>query len=218
MPRPNRSSVNPRLSCLAAMSFCIPVVCGCSVFKAIAIASGEKTEKVDAEFSRLPAKKTLIYVWAPIEIKWDYPHIRLELAKHLAAYLKTNVKDFETVEPEAVEKYLEKSRSPEVDPVELGKHFQVDVVIHLSLYQFSLRDPGMAHFYRGRMYSSVEVHDLTKGDPAERIPLREVKVVCPEEKEIGFTNVRADQVRQRTYEMFTAEVGKKFHEYERQLD
>lgn len=204
--------------CWAALAICLPLLYGCDLVRAFAIASAPKTEKVDAEFGRLPGKKTLIYIWVPVEIKWDYPHIRLELAKHLAAYLKTNVKDFRVVEPEAVETYLEKSRNVEADPVQLGKHFQADMVVHLSLYQFSLRDPGMAHFYRGRLYSSVEVHDLGKGDVAERVPLREVKVVCPEEKAIGFTNVRADQVRQQTYEMFTAEVGKKFHGYERQLD
>lgn len=213
-----RSSITECVLCWLAMAISLPLLSGCNIAKAIALATKDTTEKVDAEFDRLPGKKTLIYVWVPIEIKWDYPHIRLELAKHLAAYLKTNVKDFQVVEPEVVEKYLEKSRNAEVDPVELGKHFQVDMVVHLSLYQFSLRDPGMAHFYRGRLYSSAEVHDLTKGDPAERVPLREVKVVCPEEKEIGFTNVRADQVRQRTYELFTTEVGRKFHNFEREGD
>ena len=196
----------------------LPFLCGCNIAKMAALMTRPEKEKIDAEFDRLPGKKTLIYVWVPIEIKWDYPHIRLELAKHLAAYLKANVKDFRGVEPEVVETYLEKSRNVEIDPAELGKHFQADMVVHLSLYQFSLRDPGMAHFYRGRLYSAVEVHDLTKGDPAERVPLREVKVVCPEEKQIGFTNVRADQVRQQTYEMFTDEVGKKFHSYDRALD
>jgi hypothetical protein len=114
-----------------------------------------------------------------------------------------------------VEQYLEQGGSSgEADPVEVGKHFHADMVVHLSVYQFSMRDPGMAHFYRGRIASSVVVYDLTRAnEPAERIPLRDVRVAYPEEK-AGYPNVRPDQIRQATYDAFSVEVGKKFHEYD----
>ena len=214
-----RSSNMAGQAMTAAVLVSLPFLGGCNIMKSLALYTAPKSEKVEADFSRLPGKKVLVSVWVPIDIKWDYPYIRLELAKHVGAYLKTNVKDITLIEAENVEAYLEKSRTPEVDPVELGRHFNADMVIHLSVYQFSTRDPGMAHYYRGRLASAVEVYDLTtKAETPERTPLREVKVIYPEEKEIGFVNVRPEQVRQATYEAFAVEVGRKFHEWERPLD
>ena len=92
------------------------------------------------------------------------------------------------------------------------------MVIHLAVYQFSVRDPGMAHFYRGRLSSSIEVCDLTQSEEPELVPLGEIEVVYPEKQSVGFANVRPEQIRQATYEAFANRVGKKFHEYERPLD
>jgi len=198
---------------------CTPLAGGCALIKSLAVHAAPKTEKVAAEFNGLAAKKVLVFVWVPPEIKWDYPYIRLDLAAHVGAHLSENVKEVSLVEARRVEEYLAKSRRFESDPAEVGRHFHADMVVHLAVYQFSIRDPGMAHYYRGRIASSVEVYDLTeKGAPAQRIPLREVNVAYPDERALGFANVRPDQVRQATYEVFTDEVGKKFHSYERPLD
>jgi len=193
---------------------------GCDAVRQLALQTAPRTEKVPAEFSRLPSKKVLVYVWVPPEIKWDYPHIRLDLAAHLGGYLKQNVKDVSVVDPSQVEAYLDRSSRAEVEPAELGRAFQADAVIALGVYQFSVRDPGMAHYYRGRIASSIEVYELTgpQDQPAQRIPLHEVQVSYPDEKALGFANVRADQVRQATYEVFAVEVGKKFHTWDRPLD
>jgi hypothetical protein len=93
-------------------------------------------------------------------------------------------------------------------------------VIHVSVYRLTLRDPGMAHFWRGRLGASVEVIDLSGPEDAlpERVPLGEVDVVEPEERPIGMANATALQIRQQTYDAFTQKVGRKFHDYERPLE
>ena len=198
---------------------CMSLAGGCTLVKSAAVYAGPKTEKMPAEFTSMPGKKVLVFVWVPPEIKWDYPYIRLDLAAHVGAYLTENVKGVTVIDARRVEEYLAKSRQFETDPVEVGRHFHADMVLHLAVYQFSMRDPGMAHYYRGRIASSVEVYDLAeKGGSAHRALLHEVNVAYPDEKALGFTNVRPDQVRQATYEVFTVEVGKKFHSYERPLD
>ncbi len=196
-----------------------PLAVGCDAIRQIALQTAPRTETVPAEFNRLPGKNVLVSVWVPPEIKWDYPHIRLDLAAHVGAYLKQNVKNVSVVDPYQVEGYLDKSTKAEVDAVELGRQFHADMVVHLGVYQFSVRDPGYSQYYRGRAASSVEVYDLTAKDKSPpRYPLHEVKVAYPDEKAVGFANARADQVRQSTYEVFATEVGKKFHTWERPLD
>ena len=192
---------------------------GCSYIKAAVLLTAPTTEKVPAEFNRLEGSKAVVYVWVPPEIKWDYPYIRLDLSSYVSGYLKENVKDITIIDPTRVESYIEKSGRHEADPVDIGRHFQADMVVHLAVHQFSIRDPGMAHFYRGRIGSSVEVHDLTaEGDAATRFPLKEVEVAYPDDKAVGFSNVRPEQMKQATYEAFAVEVGKKFHVWERPID
>jgi hypothetical protein len=115
-----------------------------------------------------------------------------------------------------VEAHLEKKGDMQADPVELGKHFDADMVVHVSVFQFSMRDPGFAQFYRGRISASVVVWDLaTAGEPAERVPLRDVVVAVPPDSNLGYTNTPPEQIRQATYDAFAVEVGRKFHEWER---
>jgi hypothetical protein len=161
----------------------------------------------------------VVYIWAPPETLWDYPKIRLDLAGNLSRYLEQNVENMTAVDPYRVEEYLEDARATVVSAAGVGKHFDADMVVHASLLSFSTRDPGMAHFYRGRLTSSISVIDLTPEHDSETpIPLSEVAIVVPEEGPVGFSDATPDQVRQATYETFAVEVGRKFHEWERPLD
>ena len=195
------------------------MVWGCTLARSLMVQTAPRTEKVAAEFNRLPGKKAAVCVWAPPEILWDYPKVRLDLAALVSAHLSQNVKGVTLVDPLQVEAYLEKSTDAEREPRKLGRHFRADMVVHLAVYKLSMRDPGMSQFQRGRLGSSVVVYDLTQSDEAAgRIPLKEVEVAVPKEGPLGFLNMRPEQVRQATYEAFAVEVGKKFHDYERPLD
>lgn len=201
--------------CLAvAVAMCS----GCEAIKWTAIQTAPKTEEVPAKYQQLKNQTALVYVWAPPEVLWDYPKIRLNLAAYVSEYLRQHVEGIEVINYYRVEAYIEKQNAFEIDPVELGEHFRADVVLQLDMYNFSIRDPGRAHLYRGRLASSVAVHDLTSPEEPERLQLEDVEVTYPEEQSIGFSNVRPEQVRQATYELFAVEVGKKFHDYEKPLD
>ena len=192
---------------------------GCEAFKAMAYYSSPKSEKMPAEFSRLAGKDTVVYVWAPMETLWDYPKFRLDVASYVSAYIRANVDDVHVVDPLQVESWIEKSSRSDRDPVEVGRAFGARMVVHVSVFNFSTRDPGMAHFYRGRMNGAVAVYDMTLPDQEpDRFALKDVAVVVPEEGAVGFNNASPEQVRQATYEAFTVAVGRKFHDWERMLD
>jgi hypothetical protein len=191
---------------------------GCNLIKAMALMTAPDTEKVAPEFNRMPEKRVVVYVWTPPEVTWDYPKIRFDLAANISAYLQQNVQDVDVVEPLHIESHLEKTRSAGLDAAEVGRHFNADLIVHASLLEFSIRDPGMSQFYRGRLSASVQVIDLTDEDGSEEvIPLKEVSVVVPESGPVGFHNATPEQVRAATYEAFAIAVGQKFHEYERPL-
>ncbi len=192
---------------------------GCELAKQIALQTAPRSERVPAEYSNLPGQRVLVFVWVPPEVRWEYPYLRLDLAAHLGAYLTANVQKVTVVDARHVESYLDGNTQLETNPVEVGRHFRADRIVHLSLHHFSVRDPGMAHYYRGRASGSVEVHEMTAGEGSpKRYPLRSIEAVYPEKGPVSFNNVRPEQIRKATYEVFTVEAGKKFHEYERPLD
>jgi hypothetical protein len=212
-----------KLTCLLGLCAVSPWLNACNLIEAAAVLTAPTSEKIDPEFNRLEGKRTLVYVWAPPEVLWDFPKIRLDLAAYISAYLEKNVKTpdknkkkIDVVPAVRVESYLEQGNAMQIDPVDLGKHFEADMVVHVSVYQFSMRDPGMAHFYRGRIGASIVVWDLSKsGEPAERVPLKDVNVAVPPESNVGYTSIRPEQIRQATYDAFSVEVGRKFHEWEK---
>jgi hypothetical protein len=191
---------------------------GCNFIKAASYFLQPTSEQVNPEFNRLDGKLVLIYVWAPPEITWDYPKLRLDLSAYLGDYLQQKMPKVRMVDPLKVERYLEQQNTLEQDPADLGRQFKADMVLHLSVFEFSIRDPDMAHFYRGRLGSSVQVYDMAKAPEPERIPLQDAKVVVPEDAPIGVENVTAASMRQMTYDAFTVEVGKKFHRWERPIE
>lgn len=212
-----RHPARPALGILISAS--IAVLAGCGPTGAFLAATRPDTEKVPPEFNRLPGRTVLIHVYALPEIRWAYEKVSLDVAAYLADHLARHVKGVNIVDVVRVSSYMEKTPGSENDPVGVGKHFNAEMVIEVSVYKLSVRDPGMAHFYRGRMAASVVVYDLTRpNEPPERIPLGDVEVAVPEEGPVGLTGVTAVQVRQQTYLAFATQVGRKFHEYERPIE
>ena len=194
---------------------------GCNVTEVmggILYQTAPRTEKVDAEYTGLEGRKTLVYVWIKPEMQWDYPEMRLDIAAHLSAYLKENIKKIEVIPAPQVEARIKSLSTMNLDPADLAHYFHADQVVHVSIYKFSMRDPGMAQFYRGRISGSVVVLDLSvKDEPAKRVPLKDVVVAVPEGGPGAHeSQTSADQLRELTYREFVLGVGRKFHPWERE--
>lgn len=191
---------------------------GCGPTGALLAMTMPDTEKVPPEYSKLSGRTVLVHVYALPEIRWEYEKVTLDLAAYLSEYLQQNVKGVNVVDYLRVAAHMEKTPESENDPVGVGKQFNADMVVQVSVHKLSVRDPGMAHFYRGRLAASVVVYDMTgPNELPERTPLQDVEVAVPEEGAVGVTNVTASQMRQQTYIAFTTAAGKKFHEHERPI-
>lgn len=197
----------------------ILLVGGCNLIQAGALFTAPATQKMPAEFNRLPGKAVLVYVWVEPEIRLAYDKVRLDLAGYLSEYLAQHVEEIDMIDYFLVESHLEGRSSFDVDPVELGREFRADMVVHVSVYRLTLRDTGMYHYYRGRMGASIQVCDLSQPDERpECIPLQDVEVTVPESGYVGAANMTWTQIKQQTFLAFTEKVGRKFHEYNQALD
>lgn len=177
----------------------------------------EHKEKVPAEFDKLADTRTAIVVWAQQETLFDYPHVRLELAMHIADQLRPKVK-FDLVDGRKVEDYLQRTLATAADPETVGRHFDCDMVIYLELLEFQIRDPQAPDFLRATIHASVSVYDIgVAPDEPRRYALQDVETIYPEQGPVTFTGANAAQVRKAAYETFAEAVARKFYNHERAM-
>lgn len=199
---------------LAAVLLLALATSGCKLLIPIAML-GEHTETIPAEYDKLPGKKVAICVWAPQEVLFDYPLLRLEISGHVYDRMSANMKDVEFVDVRRVEDYLQRTLALSIDPVLVGKEFSADAVIYLEMTDFHLRDPEAPDLVRGKAAASVTVYDLTANpDEPRQYELEPVSAEYPEHQTLQMTETNVLVARQQVYEKFAAIVARKFHAYE----
>lgn len=205
--RPPRIGI---VACVLATTACV----SCNMLLPLVFLTEHK-EKVPAEYDKLEGKRTLIAVWAPQETLFDYPHVRMELALHVAERIDAHVKNVTLIDGRRVEDYVQRQLSSTIDPEKMGEVFDAEQVVYIELLEFQMRDPGAPDFLRATINASVTVFDLASesGSP-RRYPLQDVEVLYPPDNPVLFTATSAVQVRKAAYDAFADEVSRKFYDHE----
>lgn len=190
---------------------------GCNWFEPLALILPEPKKTVPAEFAHLKGSVTVV-VWVHPETLYDYPHLRLELAGHVADRIAARVRPAVTcADIRDVEQYLDRLGTRFVEPVAVGRHFGTRFVIYLEVLEFAMRDSQVPDLLQGRIRAAVVVHDLS-GDEvrATAYELAPVSVAVPS-RPTRFTQANAARIRKATYETFAGVVAKKFYDH-REVD
>jgi len=212
-----RSNSNLRQQVAVASVGALAVLGGCNMFLPFVFMTEHKA-KVPAEFDKLKGNRVLVTVWAPQETLFDYPHVRMELGLHIGERIDANVKKTDVVDGRLIEDYVQRSLSSAIDPEEMGKHFNADMVVYVELLAFQIRDPAAPDFLRANIEASVTVYDLTStSESTRRYPLADVEVLYPPDNPVLFTATSAAQVRKAAYETFADDVSRKFYDHDREM-
>jgi hypothetical protein len=110
--------------------------------------------KAKKESLAAKGKVTLVYCYAPKELKWDNESVDYDLAKHVAYQLMGN--KIRVVDPDRVNTWLDKN-SRWNKPAEIGAAFKADYIIHIDLMDYSLFETTSQFLYRGRADCIVNV-------------------------------------------------------------
>ena len=190
---------------------------GCNLLIPLAML-GKHKETIPAEFDKLEGKRTAIVVWAPQEVLFDYPFVRMELALHIGDKLRAEMEDVDIVDGRLIEDYIQRSLETYADPDKIGREFDCDVVVYVELLEFQIRDPTAPDILRARIHGSVIAYDL-RADPdqSKRYELEDVITVYPENQPVLLTPTNSIVVRKEAYEKFTEMVARKFYPYDEEL-
>ncbi|MBS0265170.1 MAG: hypothetical protein JSS02_24775 [Planctomycetes bacterium] len=110
--------------------------------------------KTKKESLSTKGKITLVYCYAPKELKWDNESVDYDLAKHVAYQLNNN--KIKVVDPDRVYAWLDKN-SRWNKPSEIGAAFKADYIVHIDLMDYSLFEANAQFLYRGRADCVVNV-------------------------------------------------------------
>lgn len=106
------------------------------------------------ETLKAKGKKTVVYCYAPKELKWANDAVDRDIAKNVAWQLGRG--DVSVVDPDRVAEWLGKHDKSKKTS-EIGKAFLADYVVQIDLRDYTLYEPNESAVYRGRADCIVKV-------------------------------------------------------------
>lgn len=185
---------------------------GCQAFMLHALLWGEEpTRTVPAAYPYLADQKVCILVRVDIEHLFTYPHLQLEIGRHVGVALEGNVRGVSVIESRRVVDFQRRDPDWETtDPAALGKRFGADRLLEITLTQYTTREPESSHLYRGHVSATVSVYNTGYPDSAPAYTT-EVRTVYPPHG-AGQFGTSDREIRRAAMEAFAQDVAGKFYD------
>lgn len=197
---------------VALLGLLLPMLGGCKLIALPFFAFGQdQTKKVPAEYPYLEGKKVAILVWVDEYTSFQYQFLPLEVSEHVRAALEGSVRGVSVVPNRQIIDYQKREPNWQSrNPAEIGKEFGADRVIVIEVTQYTTREPGSTHLYRGHMGGNVKVLDTAypQSGPAYQT---EIEVAYPPDRIAAYgTDERT--LRRAIMELFANDLASRFHE------
>ena len=214
------STVPRALATLVAMLTCADGGCTGPLGAILYLfAPPQPTQNVDAEFSGLKKKTVLVIVYATLNTQYEHPEAALEMTNSVAVELRRNVDGVTVIDARRVVRYQDENpRWDQLPPGRLGRVFNADYVLLVSLQDFQTREAGLGNMLRGRITAEAALYERNEDDldagakPAWRTETP-IRVVYPEESPLGLSGNDDFTVRVKAEDIFADLLAKKFYKH-----
>lgn len=197
-----------------------PLLGGCNylAFPLYVFAPPEPTKTVEPEFKGLEKKTMTVIIWADTGTLLEYQSAQLELTDAIIAEFKRHLPTLTITEPRRVIRYQDEKPSwRAMQPRLLCDHFSSDLVMIVSLMEFTTREPGHAHLARGRIHAQAAIYQRERGqEPADQGPVWQndgMLTVFPAQSPVVLAGDDW-QIRSATEKLFAQELVRKFYKHE----
>ena len=197
---------------LALLGLAAVPLFGCNVLGVPILLFGkEPTKKVAAEYPYLDGKKVCILIWAEDDTQFRYPYVRLEVSEHVRIALNGTVRDITFIPNRQVVEFQDRNPSwAEQDPAQIGQRFGAERILLVELTQYTTREPGSRHLYRGHIGANVKVYDPAYSNSAPTYKTALETAYPPDSMGSYGTNDRS--IRLAMMQAFAAELAGRFYE------
>lgn len=175
----------------------------------------EPTETIEAEFAQLDGHTVAVIVYANDAIQYSYPSASREVAAQVSVELQAQLEDVTTIDPLIIHKYQQQNLHWDtMNKTELGEIFGADYVLFITLLEFSTREQGSLHLFRGRLSAECAIYDVGQHeDDARDWDTSGISVKYPTNGPIGQMSDDDDAIRYRTISRFAQVLVRNFYEH-----
>lgn len=190
--------------------------CDAASYLTYVFAPVAKKKKIPAEFNDFRNKTVAILIYTDQAVQYEYPYARIELATLLRSNLRKNVEGITLVDPQRVIKYQKDHPNwDSQDKTRLGRDFDADYVLYITVEDFSTREPGSTNLLRGRITGRAAVHKTTNPEKTSCVwESGDISVLYPENAPMGELGDDDTEIRYQTEKLFTDILANKFYEHE----
>lgn len=196
--------------------------CGAVRFLAYLFSPPEPKKTVRADFAGLQGRSVAVVVYADESTRAEYPYpdVRLSVGQQVEARLTEHVKGVSVIDSQRVVRYQNQDTDwSSRDRTHLGKVFNADYVLLVSLVRYAMRDPGMLDSYRGRIVAEASLYETaTPEADARRWYAADFEAVYPEPSRPPLTHEQAGDLRYRVERIFAEALVGKFYTHKEPVE
>jgi hypothetical protein len=202
---------------VAALAGGLAVAGGCAAVKWLAyvLTPVAETKTVEPEFAGLSGKTVAVVIFADDSIQYDYPLVRQELSMAIRGQILDHVERARVISVDRIIRYQnDRPGWAEAPKPELGKFFGADYILYVSLIEYSTREGGSVHLYRGRIKAETTLFDSARpADDCSVWKCPEVGVVYPAERAVASVGEDERVIRYEAQKRFADALAKKFYKH-----
>ena len=173
-----------------------------------------QTTTVEAECDELANHSVAIVVFADQKVLYEHADAPLTLSAVIGAKLEEHVEKVSLIDPRRIVRYQrENVHWDSIDRTKLGKAFNVQYVLFVTLVEYTTREPGAMNLFRGRITADAAVYQTSLPEnKARRWHAQGLRTVFPE-TEPGKVGDNDRRIRRETELRFAEMLARRFYKH-----
>ena len=188
---------------------------GCNLLEwPVYVIFGQRHEKIKAEYTGLNGHKTAIVVATGPGVDFEYPEAKLNVALATAVTVRGEINDVEFVEQEKVERFQMVNLDwPAMSMSEIAKQLNVDRILYIDLYQFTLYEQRSVQLLRGRVRATLQIYETDSPFPNRVVYQSEIATLYPEHGPVPSSPAAMHKLQTETIIIFAQTLARKFYDH-----
>lgn len=206
-----------RFLTLTTLSISVTAMTGCNVIRFASRAMEPATTRVEvkAEYLGLANKTVAVMVVPNGGTQLNFPEAERDISKNVSSRLSVHIPGIKLISPDDIIAYQKQNPHWITLPYsELLKALKVDRLVHISLTQYEVHEPGNRHVWRGNIMARVSVAEADAVNPDNFVFSEVIQSMYPTDGAIGLLNSDRETIQLGMLKQFAHSVTALFYDHE----
>lgn len=215
-PDVRRLSRQPRRGLALLLVLALLPAGGCQLFGWVAKGAGLDQRKVNipAEYTGLRGKRVAVVVNADQATYFEHPAAALRITRAVSQRLRADVPDIGIINPDDIDRF--QRQNPYWHTLQYGeltRRLGVERLVYIDLIDFTLRERGNAHIWKGQLLAQVGVAEADGPAPDKLAYLQSLRTEFPPDQPVGVVNSDDATIEAGMLAVFAQQVANLFRDH-----